>query len=370
MTLPLYRAASCKPPGSGQGDYAHAGLWFDKFCDTWTAEWSMSGGGATNPKLAWIETVSKRPVGKRDQIEEFAARHALLAQRLGGRALVFTAESRFVTGLGRSHPVENGFAWHPSLGVPYLSGSSVKGMVRAWAEREADPRPESSTVDTLLGKPDRVGSLCFMDAVPIAPVHLEADVMTPHYGGWNPADPPGDWRSPNPVPFLVTPAGTSFLFGIAPLRAASNDHLELIESWLCDALEWAGAGAKTAVGYGRFFRDDERLADLERQREERLRQEREKRAREERLASMSPVEREIQEQLDNRQDPGMPSTTVIYQAIESGLWSGEQKREAARWLQAKMKSDGIWKESTKARKPQRDKSYRRTLQVIRWLNGE
>ena len=33
-------------------------------------------------------------------------------------------------------------------------------------------------------------------------------------------------------------------------------------SWLCSALVWNGAGAKTAVGYGRFGKDDEKTADL------------------------------------------------------------------------------------------------------------
>ena len=84
-----------------------------------------------------------------------------------------------MTGLGRSHPVENGFAWHPTLGMPYLPGSSVKGMVRAWAEQETDPRPASEELDRLLGKQNSAGSVCFLDALPIKPVKLEADVMTP-----------------------------------------------------------------------------------------------------------------------------------------------------------------------------------------------
>ena len=53
---------------------------------------------------------------------------------------VFTTDGRFVTGTGRSHSVENGFAWHPTLGTPYLSGSSVKGMIRARAQ-EAGASP-------------------------------------------------------------------------------------------------------------------------------------------------------------------------------------------------------------------------------------
>ena len=102
----------------------------------------------------------------------------------------------------------------------------------------------------------------------------------------------------------------------------------LVESWIQDALEWAGAGAKTAIGYGRLARDEERAHDLkerlgeaDRQREERFHQEMEAMARAERLASLSPVQRQIEETLDNRQDRNMPETTAIYQVIENGRWS-------------------------------------------------
>ena len=35
-----------------------------------------------------------------------------------------------VTGMGNPHPLESGFTWHPTLGMPYLPGSAV-GLVRA-----------------------------------------------------------------------------------------------------------------------------------------------------------------------------------------------------------------------------------------------
>ncbi len=351
MTLPLYHAASESPPR--RAVRAHAGLWFDKFCDRWTRDWSMSAdreGRGSNPKLDWIGTVTTGVVGEPDLIEETAHRSARLAKRRGGQWMVFSTESRFVTGLGRSHPVENGFAWHPTLGTPYLPGSSVKGLVRAWTKQE---QTEKEKIDLLLGKQNSVGCLGFMDALPIGPVQLEADVITSHYAAWSASEPPGDWRSPTPIPFLVTAPETSFLFAVVPRRHVSDDDMVLVASWLSDALEWTGAGAKTAVGYGRFYRDDEkeqvlqrRFAELEQDRHEHIRHEREAREREELLASLSPVHREIQELLANRQDRAMPETTAIHQQIESGRWSGEQKIEAAQWLKARMKANGIWKETT------------------------
>ncbi len=43
----------------------------------------------------------------------------------------------FVTGMGMEHPLENGFAFLDPYGVPYLPGSSVKGVVRRAAEELA-----------------------------------------------------------------------------------------------------------------------------------------------------------------------------------------------------------------------------------------
>ena len=186
MTLPLYNSVAKNPPKLGNS--GHAGLWFDKFCNTWLVKdttWSMSiqGSDKDGPKLKWINTLAGKSVGVHDQIKECASRVVRLVETRDGICAVFTTESRFVTGLGRSHPVENGFAWHPTLGTPYLPGSSVKGMVRAWAEQETDPRPGSEELDRLLGKHNSAGNICFLDALPIKPVKLEADVMTPHYAG-------------------------------------------------------------------------------------------------------------------------------------------------------------------------------------------
>ncbi len=256
MALPLYNdAQQARRTGSG-----HTGLWFDKFCNRWSSSWEMSSVDKKSPpKLDWIQEIANRRTGSSDLLQESAGRLARLVQRYNGKCGVFTTESRFVTGLGRSHPVENGFAWHPTLGTPYLPGSSIKGLVHAWARTEAASDPQ---IPHLFGQSDHVGHVCFLDAVPIQPVKLETDIMTPHYGGWSPDDPPGDWRSPTPIPFLVTASGTPFLFGVVPRRGVQPDSLEAVWGWLGCALEWAGAGAKTATGYGRFSVDDKRTQQL------------------------------------------------------------------------------------------------------------
>lgn len=261
MERPLYTgAASARRSPDG-----HAGLWFDKFCDQWQVKdshWSMKGN--SNSKLKWIKTVTDSTVGTQDQIDEYASRLLRMVDWRSGRWEVYVTESRFVTGLGRSHPVENGFAWHPTLGTPYLPGSSVKGLIHAWAKTGAgsvDPTRRKR----VFGDIGTAGTVCFLDAVPTAPVKLAADVMTPHYAGWSRDDPPGDWRSPVPIPFLVTDTRTTFLFGFVPSRRTdtATDDLNAVTDWLRSALEWAGAGAKTSVGYGRMSLDQDLRMRLE-----------------------------------------------------------------------------------------------------------
>ena len=279
---PLYRTES-EPQRDNDG---HAGLWFDRFCNEWREDggsWTMGtrrgSKDETGPKLRWIKTLAGVTVGTQDQIEQYVLRLLRLIDKRGGLPAVFESDSRFVTGLGRSHPVENGFAWHSTLGTPYLPGSSVKGIIRAWAEAGAEPAPEPAVRKRLLGIRGGAGDLCFLDAVPVAPVLLDADVMTPHYSSWSADEPPGDWRSPTPIPFLTVAQGAALLFGVVPRRALAASDLDTVSAWLRDALEWAGGGAKTAVGYGRFHHDEEQTRQwVQRAREEeRRRQEAEKR---------------------------------------------------------------------------------------------
>jgi CRISPR-associated protein Cmr6 len=255
MARPLYGNLAC---ASLRLETGHAGLWYDKFCDRWSNNWTLEASGETDSKkLAWIETVTKNPVGNKEMIEEAISRILRLALARGGLFGVLVSESRFVTGLGRSHPVESGFAWHPTLGVPYLPGSSVKGMIRDWAEREAEPSPSLDEVKKIFGSRGAVGQIDVLDLLPLAPVRLEADVTTPHYGGWTPEAPPADWCGPVPVPFLVTAIGVSFAFALLPRSQTGREALGIVRSWLTEAIVWAGAGAKTSVGYGRFRLDED-----------------------------------------------------------------------------------------------------------------
>ena len=99
---------------------------------------------------------------------------------------------------------------------------------------------------------------------------MGCDVMTPHMGKWYEKGDaigndnfgqvaPSDWHSPVPVPFLVVRKGVKFQWAIAPRQsgepstaARRQEAVKRALQELKNALEWVGAGAKTAVGYGRL----------------------------------------------------------------------------------------------------------------------
>lgn len=239
--LPLYTGFSS--PGA-QGN---AGLRFDKFFDLWNEKGDGIPDGA---KLDWVKKFSGY-VGVGDQLEEYANRTRKLAAALQGAKFTGKTQGRLVAGTGRSHPIEVGFAWHHTLGVPYIPGSGLKGIVKSWAEDW-----QQQNADCLLGVMERVGQVVFLDALPIGPVKLQADVMTPHYSDYyqdpRGKTPPGDWLSPNPIPFLTVANGQEFLFAVVPAdpkhASCCKPAIELLQK----ALDELGAGAKTAAGYGRF----------------------------------------------------------------------------------------------------------------------
>lgn len=275
MSLPLYNHAFheenslVKTPGKG-----NTGLWYNKFFWGWQkGKWQLKDEAKLDwiKKVVWVEDYSgkevPRKIGDSNLLADSVNRITRLVKALGGKTRIYSTSWHLATGLGLSHPVENGMTWHHTLGVPYLPGSAVKGIIRTWAEQWVDPSPKSEDINRIFGPWDEdksnaieaaktVGTVIFFDALPVQPVELASDIMTPHYqkyyGGAD--EPPGDWCNPNPIPFLTVGAGQLFLFAIAPRKKKNTADLDLVLQWLDEALEMIGAGAKTATGYGRFAR--------------------------------------------------------------------------------------------------------------------
>lgn len=285
--IPLYSSMQRNQP-TDPGN-AHKGLWFDRFFNQYDSDWKIPDEG----KVRWIKTVVG-DCGDGEVIEKFADRQKKLCEARGGEPRAFKTDWHFATGMGNPHPVENGFAWHPTLGVPYLNGAAVKGLVRAWVEGWMAFDSKNDRLETLyrwFGSEDKdpgermelrkdgfsptygkdvdteAGAFVFFDAVPLSSLTLACDVMTPHYGKWyekggeiqnadtEPDKIPADWHDPVPVPFLVVQEAR-FLFSIAPRTARAKDEIGIVMDALQHALEYLGAGGKTAVGYGAMLRDE------------------------------------------------------------------------------------------------------------------
>jgi CRISPR-associated protein Cmr6 len=210
-------------------------------------------------KAKWLKKFleSASRVGDPALIMEHIARREKLIYDLGGFPVRMKTAGRFVTGLGYRHQMENGFAWHAVLGTPYLPGSGLKGLARAYATLCGAKDEDITQIFGPHGDKmePQAGSVIFLEAIPRQPVTLVAEVMTPHYGPYYQGDgkePPADYHDPNPIPFLAVEKGVPFLAGVLPRTPSDKDDAKKALEWLGEALEALGAGAKTATGYGRF----------------------------------------------------------------------------------------------------------------------
>lgn len=282
MNAPLYH--NNQHPDSIEAD-AHRGLWFERFYNQYDAnnDWKVikpANKQTTQGNAYWLQThFAGKKAGNPDQLSRYCTTQAQLSTTLSGTNSLYEADWHFVTGIGNPHAIENGFAWHASLGVPYLTGAAVKGIIRSYLENNLDDSQEN--LEKLLlnwfgstsknpnsqGYESQTGNLIFFDAIPTEPVTLGVDIMTPHMGKWysdggkdksvgKPDAVPADWHDPIPLAFLSAHHITlQFSVALSP-RAQKNSGIDLddVSQVLTAALDNAGAGAKTSTGYGGFKR--------------------------------------------------------------------------------------------------------------------
>ncbi len=233
---------------------SHAGLWHDKYNGAWDALSNRRWVVDEFKRRDWLKHFVHEPLGDAAMITEFTQRQARILFSRAAEPLLMKTTSRFLPGQGSIHPLLGGMVFHPSLGLPYLPGSNVKGLVRAWATQWQNTDPID--VSRIFGAPDQPGNVIFLDALPTNPVIFEIDVVTPHHIAYQHGSrPPADWDMPQSTAFLAVAKDNIFQFGIMARinndPSAQADALQA-RAWLIEALEWLGAGARTAVGYGRL----------------------------------------------------------------------------------------------------------------------
>ncbi len=183
---------------------------------------------------------------------------------------------------GSAEPVvglDFGFVTHPVFLIPFIPGSSVKGVLRSvyegfLRERFGDGPVARECVRALFGLVDEslggVGPVVAFDAFPASPgvggVFVVGDVVTPHYRGDDASLETEMDAMPKPAIGASVDEGTVFRFVIgvdeeyALERVAGardcllgfKDPANLVAVLALAALEEVGVGGKSTRGYGLF----------------------------------------------------------------------------------------------------------------------
>ena len=267
---------------TGESGSAHAGLIYERYAPLHYGSGEVKLEAEARTEL--LRRVQAIPVPRcygaayrrwRGQLDESGA--VVQCIEVGGR---------LVLGHGNPAPTEVGLSLHQAYGVPFIAGSSLKGLCNhylsewgtaqderwrgvGYSEDGRPVKPPGSWHGALFGVPNlpdqdgnagfgQRGSVVFEDAwlVPTDQAPLTLDVLTPHQSDYyreHGAALPNDWTEPVPVTFLSVPAGARFLVAASPL-AAERRVAELAMGHLLDALERWGIGSKTRAGYGRLWR--------------------------------------------------------------------------------------------------------------------
>lgn len=180
----------------------------------------------------------------------------------------FTAspEWRMVVGLGQTTILETGMTLERGTGIPFIPGSSIKGLAAAYAllneleeterkniESVANPSNLQKDFLDIFGTQKTTGKVIFFDAVPTKSPQLELDIMNNHYPDYyDKKSPPTPSQNPNPVYFLTLGSKSEFAFAVAARDNKPETEQLVIQAkeWLYNGLSEMGIGAKTAAGYG------------------------------------------------------------------------------------------------------------------------
>lgn len=197
-----------------------------------------------------------------------------------GDSEIFEIEASIsvLLGTGNASVFEFGFNLNFPWGVPFISGSSLKGLVSSylarhggddWSRENGTSVKSDAQVELFGGVREKetrdknayVGALIFHDAWLAAwPKRdsketekdgdwFDADIITPHHSGYySEKKLPDGTENPIPIKMAVLRPGLTFLVCIQ----GQENYRKFAREILLEALKDEGIGGKTAVGYGRF----------------------------------------------------------------------------------------------------------------------
>lgn len=306
-------------------DRANKGLLYSSFFSAWAGSKDQTVDSVfkkidEKQRLASLYQLlgQEGKCGDKRELGNTTAEQIEMITALRGQFKVFDTRGPFVSGTGKPHPTETGFTWHYTLGTPYLPGSGVKGLIKAWMKAEicfieeelyrsqtyaeirkleAEKKDLEDSLYKWFGtaanndKADgeyepfsgNVGDFCFHDALPIEPPTLGIGVINPHQKGYYERGDsiddsfkdykaiPAEIHDPEPHHYLITQEAR-LLFSIYPRASStvteqSKQDIKELFGHLESALTWMGAGARTSNAFGRMKFDEEwtqkRLQDVE-----------------------------------------------------------------------------------------------------------
>jgi CRISPR-associated protein Cmr6 len=179
------------------------------------------------------------------------------------KQLELALEQRLFIGLTGGGMLETGCAISHSYGMPYIPGSSVKGVVRAHVSQSRFGREHPKVIDELFGAaadpeqghPEGLsGLVVFHDAWwaptnPEIPSPFVEEIVTTHHLDYYGQDGRVDASDcDSPVPNAQIAVRGRFLFVLEGEQA----WRDLAAQMLTAALSERGIGAKTRTGYGLF----------------------------------------------------------------------------------------------------------------------
>jgi CRISPR-associated protein Cmr6 len=263
-------------PGGTLAPQANPGLVFERYPRCWqprTGHWDLDESRKTFLRR-FVEGYERL----RSRYQPALTARLQSLDRTFGDGREYQARWRFVTGVGSEHPLENGFTFHRLLGVPFFSGSTVKGLARAAARLSGVDKDDELRLfgseaprDSDERLATKSGGVVFLDALPVTWPELGVDLINNHRPTWTallnaggtdlgPAEraSAAGLEDPVPVVFLAVEPGVKLRFWIKARPGSGLAQGDLDRVWECLelGLRYLGIGAKTAVGYGRFAAGD------------------------------------------------------------------------------------------------------------------
>lgn len=244
----------------------NASLWLDKYIeDATNDEEKRIKNDEDKPRVKLVNQVVriKEPAIYKTYFEKTWQSHL---HQFGAKCRKAKVKNRLAINLGSESVLETNISLHRIFGVPFIPGSSLKGMTAAFIRHYGEWKKDNKFYITVFGDQENAGFITFYDAlyVPESGFNKKAlyvDVMTTHHQGYygekkenNQMLPPADWDSPNPVPFIS--ATGEYIIALSASEGC-EDWINLTFDILGFALAHEGIGAKTSSGYGRLKLQDE-----------------------------------------------------------------------------------------------------------------